>query len=130
VARTGTRAGRESVPTAATVKDQVCNICESHPRAVGIVTVAAETFVLIVIVIAPDNFSNCCFVGSSGGGEVALVVMNARTGVYWSGCARVPVLGVEGMRRATGGPGRCGKFVCSTLYLCCRRSLLSVALAG
>jgi hypothetical protein len=79
------------------------------------VGIAAVVEKFVIIVIAPDKFSNCCFFRSSGDGVIALVVMER-------GCVGldVPVCSAFESRwrmcRAAGGPGRwwevwCGYFV-------------------
>jgi hypothetical protein len=84
VARTGPRAGRDSAaPTAVRLTERCAKIWESHSRGVGIAAVAR---VFVVLVIAPKNCSNCCFVGSSGDGVIALVVVKRGCIGVESGC--------------------------------------------
>jgi hypothetical protein len=62
---------------------------------------AAVAGMFVALVIAPNNCSNCCFVGSADDGVIALVAMKR-------GCIGVDVPGVLGVGMALGGEGGCG----------------------
>ena len=60
-------------------------------QGVGIAAVAG---VFVVLVIAPINCSNCCFVGSSGDGVIALVVVKVGVSEWRVDVPGVPQVGV------------------------------------